>query len=162
MRPCRSGSANVSWPSPPYVVPISVNSTSFSEIGMSCPWQSAQPAGAKLPANILISPTYGCAMSAPAREDALERDAPVEDEQRLPVLVRLASARVGDHRRAEVRVWGTRVRIRQTREDPDVGLVAVRQRRTDEVGVACQLGRVDGVELLARTLALGEAIAQMK
>ena len=32
-RPRRSGSANVVWPSPPYVVPMSVKSVSFSEIG---------------------------------------------------------------------------------------------------------------------------------
>ena len=29
--------------------------------GKSWPWQSAQPTGAKFPANILISPTYGLA-----------------------------------------------------------------------------------------------------
>jgi hypothetical protein len=30
---------------------------------MSAPSQNAQPAGAKLPANILSSPTKGCAMA---------------------------------------------------------------------------------------------------
>jgi hypothetical protein len=38
---------------------MSWNSVSFSEIGRSCPSQNIQPAGAKFPANIRISPTYG-------------------------------------------------------------------------------------------------------
>jgi len=38
---------------------INWNSTSFSEIGSVWPLQIAQPDGGKLPANILISPTYG-------------------------------------------------------------------------------------------------------
>ena len=59
----RSGSAKVLWPSPPYVVPIRLNRVSFSEIGMGWPLQNAQPAGAKFPANILISPMKGWAMS---------------------------------------------------------------------------------------------------
>src|SRR5215472_13532137 len=61
-RLARLGRLKVVCPSPPYVVPIKVNKVSFSEIGSVCPWQSAHPAGAKLPANILISPTYGVPM----------------------------------------------------------------------------------------------------
>src|SRR6185503_8217113 len=56
-RPRRSGSANVDCPSPPYVVPIRLNNVSYSEIGSNCPSQNIQPAGAKFPANIRISPT---------------------------------------------------------------------------------------------------------
>src|SRR5262249_12803462 len=63
-RLCRFGRAKVFWPSPPYVVPISWNSVSFSEIGIRAPLQNAQPAGAKLPANIRISPTNGPDISA--------------------------------------------------------------------------------------------------
>jgi hypothetical protein len=35
---------------------MSVKRASFSEMGSVWPWQSIQPLGAKLPANILISP----------------------------------------------------------------------------------------------------------
>jgi hypothetical protein len=41
---------------------MSVNSASFSEMGRSWPSQNIQPAGAKLPPNILISPMYGSGM----------------------------------------------------------------------------------------------------
>ncbi len=58
-RLCRLGSAKVLCPSPPYVVPMRLNSVSYSEIGSSWPSQNIQPAGAKLPANMRISPTYG-------------------------------------------------------------------------------------------------------
>ena len=34
-----------------------LNSVSFSEMGSVCPSQNIHPAGAKLPANIRISPT---------------------------------------------------------------------------------------------------------
>src|SRR5436190_20322777 len=34
-------------------------------MGSNCPSQNIRPAGAKLPANMRISPTYGCAISAP-------------------------------------------------------------------------------------------------
>src|SRR6185369_15215479 len=40
-----------------------LKSVSFSEIGNNWPSQNIQPAGAKLPANMRISPTYGCAIS---------------------------------------------------------------------------------------------------
>src|SRR3954452_12496857 len=103
IRPWRSGRPKVSWPSPPYVVPIRLNSTSFSEIGMSCPAHIAQPAGAKLPANILISATYGCAMAVLPRPDALERDAPAQYEVRLQVSVRLAAADERDGGGVQVR-----------------------------------------------------------
>src|ERR1044072_5118168 len=87
---------------------MSTKSVSFSEIGKSWPSQNIQPAGAKLPANILISPTYGCAMtevlSVRAREDADERDAEVQREERLHVEVRLAAAGVRDRCRAQRRL----------------------------------------------------------
>src|SRR3954462_4464664 len=106
MRLCRFGSAKVDCPSPPYVVPMRLNSVSFSEIDSSCPSQNAQPAGAKLPPNIRISPTYGEPMSVPAREYALEGDDPVQHQRRLAVLVRLTAAHVGDGRGVQGRVRG--------------------------------------------------------
>src|SRR4051812_10041782 len=105
----RFGRPKVDWPSPPYVVPISVKSVSFSAIGTSWPSQNAQPAGAKLPPNIRISPTYGEPMSVPAREDAREGDDPVQPQQRLAVLVRLAAADVRDGRGVQRRVEGPAV-----------------------------------------------------
>src|SRR3954451_18003076 len=97
MRPRRSGSPKVLSPSPPYVVPISWNRVSFSEIGSNCPSQNIQPAGAKLPPNIRISPTYGCAMAASLvrrRENALEGDAEVQRQEWLHVQMRLAATGV--------------------------------------------------------------------
>ena len=41
------------------MVPIRLNNVSNSEIGNNDPSQNCQPFGAKLPANIRISPTYG-------------------------------------------------------------------------------------------------------
>src|SRR3984957_14375773 len=58
-RPRRSGSPNVFWPSPPYVVPMSWNNAALSAIDSSWPSHRAQPAGAKLPPNIRSSPMYG-------------------------------------------------------------------------------------------------------
>src|ERR1044071_119533 len=57
--PCRSGSANVDLPSPPYIVPRSENRAVFCEMGRSCPLQKAQPVGAKLKPNMRISATNG-------------------------------------------------------------------------------------------------------
>jgi hypothetical protein len=37
--------------------PMRLKRVSYSLIGNSCPWQNIQPAGAKLPANMRISPT---------------------------------------------------------------------------------------------------------
>jgi hypothetical protein len=45
---------------------MSWNKVSFSEMGNSWPSQNCQPTGGKLPANILISPTYGWAMWLPS------------------------------------------------------------------------------------------------
>src|ERR1041384_5266898 len=77
---------------------MSTKSVSYSEIGSSCPSQNIQPAGAKLPANILISPTYGCAISdlllGLRRENALKRNAEVEHPKRLHVQMRLTAAHV--------------------------------------------------------------------
>ena len=47
----------------PYVVPINWKRVSFWEIGSNWPSQNIHPAGAKFPAKILISPTYGWAIS---------------------------------------------------------------------------------------------------
>jgi len=46
-----------------------LNRASFSEIGINAPLQNAHPTGAKLPANIRISPMKGLDMvsSAPSR-----------------------------------------------------------------------------------------------
>src|SRR5215211_2334256 len=104
MRPARFGRLKVDSPSPPYVVPMSWKSVSFSAINSTLPSQNAHPAGAKFPANIRISPTYGCATLGSyvsAREDALQRDAPVEHQVRLTVLMRLAAADVEGRRRRE-------------------------------------------------------------
>src|SRR5881409_3888989 len=108
-RPRRSGRAKVLCPSPPYVVPIRLNSVSYSEIGSSWPSQNIHPAGAKLPANIRISPTYGCAISAllgRRREDALKGDAEGQHEERLHVDMRLAPSDVADGRRQQRRQPG--------------------------------------------------------
>src|SRR5712691_211340 len=61
-RPCRSGSAKVDLPSPPYVVPSSENNAVFCDSGMSCPSHHAHPLGAKLKGKIRISATNGSAM----------------------------------------------------------------------------------------------------
>src|SRR5215213_5161596 len=77
---------------------MSWNRVSFSDIGSNWPSQNIHPAGAKLPANILISPTYGCAMfiSLVRRgEYPLQRDGEADDPKRLHVQVRLAAADVG-------------------------------------------------------------------
>src|SRR5215472_17161053 len=58
-RLCRFGNAKLFSPSPPYVVPINWKSVGFWSMGTSAPLQNDQPAGAKFPANILISPTNG-------------------------------------------------------------------------------------------------------
>src|SRR5919202_5314410 len=44
-RPRRSGSANVVWPLPPYVVPSSENSAWFWLMGINAPLHIAQPRG---------------------------------------------------------------------------------------------------------------------
>src|SRR5262249_44007375 len=59
----RSGRAKVVCPLPPYCVPSSENNAVFCEIARICPLHSAQPLGAKLPANILISPRKGSDIS---------------------------------------------------------------------------------------------------
>src|SRR5215204_383522 len=84
---------------------MSWKSTSFSEMGSGCPSQNCQPLGGKLPANILISPTYGWPMVSsssflvPRRENALEGDDKVEHQVGHHIVVRLRPAHVGDRRR---------------------------------------------------------------
>src|SRR3954465_16069598 len=125
-----------------------LNRVSFSAIGSSWPLQNAQPAGAKLPPNIRISPTYGEDMSVPAREDALQGDDPVQHQQRLAVLVRLAAADVRDRCGVERREGGGRaVRVRDLGEDADVAAVTGRVRGRDEVGVCRQFRLVHRVKL---------------
>src|SRR3954452_14407728 len=71
-------------------------------MGSSCPSQNIQPAGAKLPPKIRISPTYGWAMSSVlAREYALEGDAEGEHQEGLHVVVRLTAADVRERARHE-------------------------------------------------------------
>src|SRR5260370_28035525 len=94
-RPRRSGNAKVDCPSPPYVVQIKLNNVSFSEIGSNDTSQKFHPTGAKLPANILISPTYGWAMIISLvgrREYSLERDAEGQRQEGLHIQVRLTAA----------------------------------------------------------------------
>src|SRR5215203_3589291 len=139
---------------------MSWKSVSFSEIGRSWPSQNIQPAGAKVPANMRISPTYGCAMlrlSAVRGKDALERDAEVERQEWLHVGMRLATADGRDRCRQQwslARGGGVdgpalrgrkHVRVRHRR----------RRLRTDGpggVGVARQLGERQRVRLLAGAL----------
>src|SRR4051812_30413348 len=104
-RLARFGRLNVSSPSPPYVVPINWNSTSFSEIGSVCPSQNIHPFGAKFPANMRISPTYG-AMVSPLvlrGEDALQGNDEVQHEVRHHVVVRLTPAHTGHRARIHCR-----------------------------------------------------------
>src|SRR5262245_42337048 len=148
-----------------------LNRVSFWEMGMSWPWHMAQPAGAKLPPNMRISPIYGlpmCALSSlvPRREDALEGDDEVEHEEGLPVFVGLTAADVGD------RGGGERRGVRDA--------VAITERRDagEEVAGRGAGGRVIGlhighvsvrrhlrlrqcVKLLSATLALAEALTDV-
>src|SRR5829696_409737 len=84
---------------------MSWKSTSFSAMGSGCPSQNIQPLGGKLPANILISPTYGWPMVSSSsflvlrRENALEGDDEVEHQVGHHVVVRLRPAHAGDRRR---------------------------------------------------------------
>src|SRR6185503_1116416 len=99
---------------------MSWNSVSFSEIGSNCPSQNIQPAGAKLPANMRISPTYGCAIIfslVRRREDALQRDAETQREEWLHIKVCLTTAnrsyRSGIERSQTRRRMIKRGRVRQ-------------------------------------------------
>lgn len=58
-RPRKSGSANVVWPSPPYVVPSRAKRAWFWLIASNWPLHSAQPCGLKLKPTIMICPMYG-------------------------------------------------------------------------------------------------------
>jgi len=58
IRPLRSGSPKVVVPLPPKVVPSKENTAVFCAMDMICPWQKANPRGAKLPANILMMAKY--------------------------------------------------------------------------------------------------------
>src|SRR5262245_55627694 len=75
-------------------------------MGMICPLQNAQPKGAKLKPNTRISARNGSAMGASALrgENAFQRDDEVHAQERLTVLVRLASALCG-HQRRWIRHW---------------------------------------------------------
>src|SRR5215211_7693424 len=123
---------------------MSVKSTSFSEMGSVCPAQIIHPAGAKLPAKILISPMYGMLVSVLAREDADQRDAPIEHQVRLTVLVRLAAADTVDCRGLQRgQVGRTAVAVRKLGQRPRIGGVPVRRGGVDEVIVRRQRLEVD-------------------
>src|SRR5215204_22456 len=64
VRACRLGSAKLTRPSPPNVVPSSAKSAWFWLIGSNCPLQRAQPFGAKLNEKIRISERNGSAMTS--------------------------------------------------------------------------------------------------
>src|SRR5208282_3140658 len=108
-------------PSPPKVVPSNANSAWSWLIGRSCPAHKAQPLGAKPNAKARISPR-NCSdialfsyersatddltrsgdvrsreSSRPRRENSLQRDAPVDRQIGLQVVVRLAAAGAADH-----------------------------------------------------------------
>src|SRR5256714_5000669 len=91
-RPCRSGSAKLDLPSPPYVVPSSEKSAVFCEIGRILPSQNAQPLGAKLNPKMRISATNGstAALLTRAREYPEQRDDEVDAQVRLEIVVWLA------------------------------------------------------------------------
>src|SRR5919108_4667137 len=96
-------------------------------------------------------------MSVPAREDALERDAPVQYEVRLAVLVRLAAADVRDGaRRNGGEIGWPRVCVGGPGQDLRVRLVAVLRGSKDGVVVGGHLADGDRVGLLADRLALRE------
>src|SRR5688572_15615170 len=93
--PCKSGSAKVDLPSPPYVVPSSANSAVFCESGINCPSHHAQPFGAKLKGKMRISATNGSATlrsSCRGREDSEQTDDKVNTQVRLEVRVRLGAS----------------------------------------------------------------------
>src|SRR5215210_3511187 len=90
---------------------MSWNRVSFSEMGSNWPSQNIQPAGAKFPANILISPTYGCAMTdllVRRGEDALQCDAERKGEERLHVEMGLRPADIAQRVRRHGRHIGCR------------------------------------------------------
>ncbi len=108
-----------------------------------------------------ISPTYGCAMGASQfcdREDALQRDAEVEREERLHVEMRLASPVVGERARAhrgEAGRVAVGLRKRTGQEvaggDGDIRVVRLR-RRACRVHVRGQLANRQRVRLLPAAL----------
>src|SRR5689334_14947706 len=63
--PCRFGSAKLTRPSPPYVVPSRENSAWFWLIGISWPLHSAHPFGAKPKLMMRISDRNGSAIGQP-------------------------------------------------------------------------------------------------
>src|SRR4029079_10659263 len=89
-----------------------LNSVSYSLIGNSWPSQNIHPAGAKFPANMRISPTYGCAIFSfllvRRREDALQRDTDTQRQERLHIQVRLAPAGVRERCRVQCNEVGRR------------------------------------------------------
>src|SRR3712207_3774104 len=133
-------------------------------MGRSWPSQNIQPAGAKLPANILISPTYGIRvlLLILRREDAYQGDAEGQRKEGLAVLVRLAPADVADRvgqERGQVRHAG--VDARRAREDAPDGdnRVAVVAGAEHGVCVRRHLALRYRVEVLAAGLGEVEATA---
>src|SRR5919198_4869353 len=117
-RPCRSGSAKLLLPLPPYVVPSRENSAVFCERGRSCPSHHAHPLGGKLNGKIRISATKGSTtrLLGRAREDPEQRDDEVDTQVRLEVRVRLAATGRAHRLRAHVSLGNVL----------DVGLCALR------------------------------------
>src|SRR5262249_19443431 len=66
VRPCRSGRAKLTRPSPPYVVPSRENSAWVWLIGSSCPSHKAHPLGGNPNDMILISDRNGSAIPSPS------------------------------------------------------------------------------------------------
>src|SRR3954467_151180 len=142
---------------------------SFSEMGSSCPSQNIHPAGAKLPANILISPTYGCAItfgSVLRRENPLQRDAKIEHQIRHHVVMRLAAAGGRDTRRVHSGQVCHSAETVRDRFGKDHGGVRI-WTRADSVGdvegmvVVGQFAERDGVRRLAPFFAVAEAASEM-
>src|ERR1700743_2496603 len=143
-----------------------LNIVSYSEMGSSWPSQNIHPAGAKFPANILISPTYGWPMdlsSSLRREDALQGDAAAQRQEGLHVEMRLAAADGGQlpgKEGCQVALHGV-VQLGRRRAQQVVGA------RIDQIGIGRRgLGRVDvggdlgdgqRVRLLAAPLSKGVA-----
>src|SRR6185437_16062846 len=118
-RPRRSGKPKVASPSPPNVVPMRVKRASFSLIGSSWPWQSAQPTGAKLKPTAMIWPTYGWLICAsPSRRRSVANRSPSRRSRRRPPPSRKSQPREAEqHQRPGRRLGGRRRAFGRNVED---------------------------------------------
>src|SRR5690242_13892457 len=136
-------------------------------MGSNCPSQNIQPAGAKLPANMRISPTYGCAIVfslGRRREDALQRYAKTQRQEWLHIQVGLATP----NRRDGAGVNGNEIRwrmVKSGRVRQRVSSCNVRHRiRIDTLGgvsVGWQLRDTQCMSLLAAFFAKSMTTAYM-